>query len=59
MLLTQEKKVMFENKYIFVRHYVNQSLGEFCMTNANVAKDMTETGTNFALIYVNSGHIQN
>lgn len=38
---------------------VNQSLGCFCLTHTNVTKDITETGTNFALIYVYSGYIQN
>ena len=28
--------------------FVNQSLGCFCFTNVNVAKDMTETGNNVA-----------
>jgi hypothetical protein len=30
--------------------FVNQSLGCFCLTYANVAIGMAETGTNFAMI---------
>ena len=31
---------------------VNQSLGWFCLTHANLTRDVTETETNFAAIHV-------
>ena len=37
---------------------VNQTLGCFCFTHANVTIDVTGTGTNFATIHVYSGYVQ-